>query len=198
MLSMKIHSYVVEHDVGFAPNPFWGFITLANCKPKIRKYSKVGDVIIGTGSKNYRKQNFLVYWMRVKKIITFDEYWSDPKYDIKKPDLYGSVFQQYGDNIYFTDSEGFIRQKDSFHSLPNGIVSKGNLKRDVSSTNRVLISDEFSYFGKSAPEIPSEFSDFVIKGQGHKNRFERSAANDFYRWLVGLGSRGLIDIPLGW
>ncbi|MCM5705329.1 hypothetical protein [Larsenimonas salina] len=176
---MKIHSYVVEHDLGFAPNPFWGFLTLANCKPRIRKFSNVGDVVIGTGSANYGKQNFLVYWMKIDKIINFNEYWNNPIYDTKKPNLYGSMFQQYGDNIYFTDSDGIIRQIDSFHSLPNGIISEENLARDVLFTDRVLISNEFAYFGKSAPKIPSEFSNFVIKGQGHKNHFERDSVTNF-------------------
>ncbi|WP_225761747.1 hypothetical protein [Acinetobacter sp. Marseille-P8610] len=34
---MKIFSYVVSRDFGFAPNPFFNFCTLATCKPKIRK-----------------------------------------------------------------------------------------------------------------------------------------------------------------
>ena len=34
---MEIFSYVITHDSGFAPNPFGGFLTLATCKPKIRK-----------------------------------------------------------------------------------------------------------------------------------------------------------------
>lgn len=47
---MKIFSYVVSRDFGFAPNPFFNFCTLATCKPKIRKDAKIGDWIIGTNS----------------------------------------------------------------------------------------------------------------------------------------------------
>ena len=48
---MKIHSYVIDHDLGFAPNPFYGVCTLAACKPRIRGHAKIGDYVIGTGSK---------------------------------------------------------------------------------------------------------------------------------------------------
>ena len=32
----RIYSYVVRYDSGFAPNPFYGYCTLATCKPDIR------------------------------------------------------------------------------------------------------------------------------------------------------------------
>ena len=48
---MKLFSYVVARDYGFAPNPFFSTCTLATCKPKIRRTASVGDWIIGTGSK---------------------------------------------------------------------------------------------------------------------------------------------------
>ena len=31
--SVRLCSYVVKYDTGFAPNPFWGFCTLAACTP---------------------------------------------------------------------------------------------------------------------------------------------------------------------
>lgn len=40
---MKLFSYIVTHDAGFAPNPFWGYCTLACCKPAIRRTANVGD-----------------------------------------------------------------------------------------------------------------------------------------------------------
>ena len=43
-------SYVIEHDLGFAPNPFHGACTLACCKPVIRKRAQLGDYILGTGA----------------------------------------------------------------------------------------------------------------------------------------------------
>lgn len=30
---MKLYTYIVTHDTGFAPNPFGEYCTLANCTP---------------------------------------------------------------------------------------------------------------------------------------------------------------------
>jgi hypothetical protein len=50
---MIIYTYRLDHDLGLAPNPFGKFCTLTVCKPKIRnsKKLKLGDWVIGTGSK---------------------------------------------------------------------------------------------------------------------------------------------------
>src|SRR5947209_14513965 len=74
---MPLHSYVVEHDKGFAPNPFHGVCTLACCKPKIRKYAVRGEYVIGTGTKKRGLQGRLTYVMQIKDINTFDKYWGD-------------------------------------------------------------------------------------------------------------------------
>lgn len=47
----KSYSYVVARDYGFAPNPFNGILTLAACKPVIRKGADVGSFVIGFTNK---------------------------------------------------------------------------------------------------------------------------------------------------
>lgn len=42
-------------DTGFAPNPFFGILTLATCKPGIRLTKKVGDYIAGFTSERLCK-----------------------------------------------------------------------------------------------------------------------------------------------
>lgn len=73
IIMAKGYSYVVARDFGFAPNPFNGFLTLATCKPKIRKWAQVGDFVIGNANKQLN--NKLIYMMKVTKKITFDDYW---------------------------------------------------------------------------------------------------------------------------
>ena len=34
---MRLFAYKMTHDTGFAPNPFWGWMTLATCKSQIRR-----------------------------------------------------------------------------------------------------------------------------------------------------------------
>lgn len=110
---MAYYSYKMVRDYGFAPNPFHGFCTLANCKPTIRKGAQINDWIIGTGSKGMGYINRLIYIMQVSEKITFQEYWENEKFQRKKPILNGSRAQLHGDNIY--------------HKLDNGLYISDNL-----------------------------------------------------------------------
>ncbi len=82
---MTVFSYVIEHDLGFAPNPFHRFCTLACCKPRIRSVATLGDYILGTGACRPSLSGHLIYWMRVDEVLTFDEYWADKRFKKKKP-----------------------------------------------------------------------------------------------------------------
>lgn len=55
---MNCFRYKIEHDYGFAPNPFHGTLSLATCKGPIRqnKNLKVGDWIVGFGSEKREKR----------------------------------------------------------------------------------------------------------------------------------------------
>ena len=45
---MKICTYTVKRDKGFAPNPFYGYCTLAACTPNhMNAKLKEGDYIVG-------------------------------------------------------------------------------------------------------------------------------------------------------
>ena len=70
---MKVFSYIVRYDVGFAPNPFHGICSLATCKQDIRRVAQVDDWIVGTGSRPNGKADNLVYAMRVSAIVSFQE-----------------------------------------------------------------------------------------------------------------------------
>ena len=62
---MKLYSYVMKYDDGFAPNTTGEYLTLATCKPNIRRVAKVGDYVIGTGSLPRGNQGNLIYIMQV-------------------------------------------------------------------------------------------------------------------------------------
>lgn len=85
----KVFSYIVARDYGFAPNPFYGVLTLATCKPVIRKTASIGDFIIGCSNKALG--NKLIYMAKVSEILTFDQYWNDPRFAKKKPVMNGSL-----------------------------------------------------------------------------------------------------------
>lgn len=196
--SMRIHSYIIDHDLGFAPNPFFGVCTLAACKPKIRKYAQIGDYVIGTGSKPNKLNGHIIYWMKIEDIVDINEYWHSDEFQSKKPIMKGSRMQRYGDNIYYRDESGNINQVNSFHSLESGDSCPDNLKRDTSTTQNVLMGKEFIYWGQDAPRIPDELSNFVVTTQGHKNRFSEEQKAQMLKFLHSFPERGFVGRPANW
>jgi hypothetical protein len=153
---VTVFSYVIEHDLGFAPNPFQGACTLACCKPRIRKKAALGDLVLGMGAAKPKLQKHITYWMRVDEILTFDEYWRDHRFRRKKPVMSGTTFLRYGDNIYHRNDKGVLKQEDSFHSLENGALSLGDLHRDTGVSVITLNIDPRAVFridNKTAHEI---------------------------------------------
>jgi len=198
---MRLFSYIVARDYGFAPNPFYGWCTLATCKPRIRATAAVGDWVVGTGAKT--KYNFtgrLIYAMRIDETIDFNTYWNDPRFQCKKPVLNGSLKQLYGDNIYHRRRGRWI-QADSHHSLEGGHQNLRNITRDTSA-DRVLVGSLFVYFGAAAPIIPKRFrafgpsaKDLCCPSQGYRVHSE-DFANVFKDWLEARGKWGLQGLPL--
>lgn len=144
---MKCFRYKLDHDYGFAPNPFWGIMTLATCKAQLRhnKRLELGDWVAGFGSVGMNNLNCLIYAMKVEQVLTFDEYWDNPKYDCKRPVVTGTLCQMYGDNVYHT-VEGKVIQEHCAHSLDSGVPNMGHYDTDVSGEN-VLLSKHFYYLG---------------------------------------------------
>lgn len=206
---MKLYSYVVVRDYGFAPNPFHGVCTLATCKPQIRETASIGDWIVGTGSKVNCSEDRLVFVMRVTDSMTFCEYYASDEFQIKKPNMRGSLKQAYGDNIYHKDERGIWIQDNSHHSWNDGSTNCNNLEKDT-EVDRVLIASEFIYWGGYGPIIPSKFfgyqcsKDSMTKSydirakRGHKSSFPIEMIFCFLRWVESLGQTGYIGEPNKW
>jgi hypothetical protein len=200
-MSMRLFSYVVARDYGFAPNPFFGFCTLATCKPRIRKAAMPGDWVVGTGSREVAREGYLVYAMLVGEAMSFNEYWADPRFQRKRPNLRGSKKQAFGDNIYFKDGAGVWQQLDSHHSLVGGAPNPVNVKHDT-QTDRVLIGEHFAYCGGSGPSIPAALRHFqgldICARRNHKSRFREALIAGFVAWFHSLNAQGFCGAPLDW
>ena len=195
----KLYSYVVARDFGFAPNPFHGFCTLAACKPEIRRTAQVGDWIVGTGSKKHKRDAHVVFAMRVTEKMTFNEYWRDLRFREKRPDLHVSIRNAFGDNIYHrNDATGKWIQANSHHSLEDGTPNCRNIDHDT-RVDRVLVSDDFVYWGGHGPDIPISFRREVCKdGPGHKCNFSEDLVAEYVAWLRSLDEAGCRNDPLEW
>lgn len=84
-------SYKLDHDFGLAPNPFWNYCTLGVCKSQIRnnRNLQIGSWIFGLGSRKLNRENHLIYAMQVEEKLTFQEYWTDIRFQNKKPTEHG-------------------------------------------------------------------------------------------------------------
>jgi hypothetical protein len=196
----RLFSYVVARDYGFAPNPFHGVCTLATCKPKIRKAAAIGDWVIGTGSASKNRTGFLVYGMKVEEALTFEQYWSDSRYFLKRPNLQGSKKQAFGDNIYSRQG-GRWHQIDSHHSFSDGSPNPKNIAADT-CVNRVLISRTFTYWGGEGPAIPARFRNFdgqdICALRNHRGIFLEKMLAEFLVWLEPHAHEGYLGEPLDW
>ena len=192
---MKYFFYIVRSDTGFAPNPFYGFCTLATCKPKIREATKNGDWIIGFHSRaknispKYRGK--LVYAMKVKK-LAYNKYWENKDFQNKK---YSdkNLKRKCGDNIYHKDLKGnWIQEKNQFH---NG----EKIKKHDTQTNAVLISNNFFYFGKKYVQLPEYFEKLVNNlPRGHKYKGMEIVGKKLIKFLEKKYKKGkLYGKPIG-
>ena len=157
---MKIFSYVVEHDNGYAPNPYFDVCTLCRCKfnetaqetqgqrcrKNIVELAEAGDWVIGTGGASRRsvgRHGTLVYAMRVDEKMNRGDYFSDSRFAQKKPVATGSYEQTRGDN---ERPHGDFERLEQF----------------------ALISRHFYYFGASAIDIPERFRHLEKTGPGFR------------------------------
>lgn len=190
---MKLYSYIVTHDSGFSPNPFWGWCTLVDCKPKIRQTASVGDWVVGLSPK--ASGNRIIYAMQVEEILPFRNYYLDSRFKTKIPDYSsGLIISKCGDNIYKPLPNGDFQQLQSMHSFgPNENVERKI--HDMSGKN-ALVSKTFFYFGSRPLGLPESLS--VLKcGRGHKNRFSADIVSTFLKFII-LQTPGVNAPPTKW
>lgn len=182
----KIYTYVLRFDDGAAPNPFWGTCTLTICKPAIRRNAKIGDWVVGTGSKNskcndgkiYDLSDRVVYAMKISDIKSLQSYDTFCKKSLKKkiPNWRTKDWRdRMGDCIYdYTNGIDPILRKS--------VHKEWNSKRDLSGLN-ALLSDEFYYFGEEARPIPSELQQIIKRNQGHRKIENLDLVSKFEEWI---------------
>jgi hypothetical protein len=85
----KLFSYVVDHDLGFAPNPYEDYCTLVHCKfggrtgrRNIVELAEENDWVMGTGGKGRDSagNGGIIYLMRVNMKLPFSDYLRDARF----------------------------------------------------------------------------------------------------------------------
>jgi hypothetical protein len=195
-MTARVFRYVVRFDGGSAPNPFGGWCSLAICKPQIRRTARVGDWIMGLRSK---RVDHLIYAMCVEEVLSFSEYWNDPRFANKKPDK-----DPCCDNIYKPDEYGRLIW------VENHVHDEGSALRDLSG-EKVLVGQKFWYFGQASPQIPTDIVHLIHDGVGYSvnKRRKETDIEVLEKWLRywGQGVHGkpidrqldfstLLDVPI--
>ena len=176
------------HDYGFAPNPFWGFCTLGHCTPNHQGIKlSPGDWILGNSQKN--SGNLLIYAMRIDETLVFDDYYRDPRFDLKKPAFHSTWKEQCGDNIYFRDSEGDWMQAETlFHT------DESRQEQDL-KYHKVFIGSEFFYFGGKPKQMPKRFKSLLRVGVGCSCNHSEALVKKFVEWLRATFKPGIHAKP---
>jgi hypothetical protein len=188
----RLFSYCIPVDDGAAPNPYWGYCTLAICKPGIRRAAQVGDWVIGTGSRRSPigdVSRHLVYAMQITDKLRMEEYdaWAKCQCPRKIPQWTARDHRhRLGDAIYdFCVSPPSVR--DSVHG-------EHNRRRDLSG-KFVLISNSFIYWGDRPKRLPRALWPLAQQRQGHRSHSNAALLKPFLKWFDSLDLRR--NSPLG-
>lgn len=152
---------------------------------------------MGTGAKKIGLKYRLLFLMLVTEKVTFEEYWLSNRFQLKKPNVSGSLVQMYGDNIYGRNEEGLWCQSDSHHSKLNGEVNYANLKRDTSG-KFILISNQFYYFGDKHFKVPNAFLNLCSTNRDFEKKTDIELSNQFIKWVSTNYETGVHGDPVHW
>jgi len=141
----KIYFYKLTVDNGGAPCVANGLLSLAICKPMIRKTADDGDLIFGFAANSLHKDNRLVFVARVSRNVRNGDYFKQAK------------FAKRADCIYKIYRGRFVWRKTAIYHGPGDVVHDLGPFPEYCRAN-VLLSDDFRYFGvNGSADYKSEY-----------------------------------------
>jgi hypothetical protein len=146
----------------------------------------VGNWIAGFLEKN-RGHKFL-YAMEISKIVGLDEYFRDPRFAAKKPNLHGSWKERCGDNFYSRSVDG------TWFQHPTRFHLDERVKKQDTKHARVFISERFWYRGRSAAATPERYAS-LIGGRGARVHHDPALVAEFCAWVAREFQPGVYDLP---
>ncbi len=178
----RIYRYVLAHDRGMAPNPRRGLITLATCKPELRKTARVGDWVIGNFP---APKNEVVAWVgKVARSLPIE------RYALEYPARHDALYE-LGPN----DQLRRIPDKHSwYHS------DADQQRKDKKGSVLIFERHQSWYFGGNGRVLPPELHHLAARGQGHRvNQRHDGDLVTLEAWLADQGPLGIQGEPRdGW
>lgn len=157
----RIYRYILDTDGGMAPCIDQGIVSLATCKPVVRRMAGKGDWVAGfmPGS-DHRGE--LAWAGRVETILNHGEY-------------YRRSAGMRSDAVYQYMADGnYEKQKVGYHCDPK--------QQHRDHENSVLLFDREAswYFGSTPVALPDYLGHLSPAGQGYHVNFRR--AGDLEQW----------------
>lgn len=144
----RIYRYILVHDHGIAPCPEDQLITLATCKPEIRRMAKPGDWVLGfcPGS---LERGMLLWGGKVKQVMAHGEY---ERAHRGRPDA-----------LYRERTDGtFERVDPAYHP------AEDEMMRDLSGPVLVFDRRLSVYLDGHAVLLPEDLFHLAPTGRGHR------------------------------
>ena len=116
--------------------------------------------------------------------------------------MYHSWVSASGDNIYEPLGPSRWRQLNSYHSQADGSPDLRHVRRDT-SVERVLVSEDYVYFGGQGPKLPERFQSGVawtcsVRAGATSASGRTNVIDSFEGWVRSLGVRGYQGRPWDW
>jgi hypothetical protein len=146
---IRLCSYIVRQDTGFAPNPFGRYCTLSACTPNHQGIRlQRGDWIVG--HEPLSRRNKVVYAMKLSEVINFDDYFSGIRFEYKKPRRGGEWRTQREDNIYHRERGEWKQEWSPFHK-------KEQFRQDTKIIPRYLLQKSSSILARTLHQFRPGF-----------------------------------------
>jgi hypothetical protein len=172
----RIFRYILATDNGMAPCSDKGWVSLATCKPQIRRSAKPGEWVVGFYPSPAPRG--LVAWAgRVARRVEIADYESE--------------FRGRSDAVYRMMPDGnFKRLRPDYHPGPD------QFRKDTSAP--VLVFDKATtwYFGDRPQMLPDSLMNLAPRGIGHRvNGTADGDVANLLAWLRQVALPGVHGRP---
>lgn len=143
----RIYRYILASDFGMAPCPADGLITLATCKPVIRRTAQPGDWVLGF-RRGAMERGLMLWAGRVAQVMDHGDY--------------EEAFRGRPDAVYRQRSDGsYDRLDPTYHPTPEAMT------RDLSGPVLIFDPDNSCYLNGNAVSLPDDLAHLAAAGRGH-------------------------------
>jgi len=189
---MSIYFYKLVADSGGAPCVWRGMLSLAICKPMIRKTAAVGDLVFGFAANSLSPDNRLIYVARVTNKLSGGAYYMSDRYSRREDCIYefkkGTLKRRKGAK-HHQSAEDLVHDLGRPPSYPRA---------------NVLLSVDFRYFGGAGTaqyksKFPRVKRAVELLGRGHRVQRPSTELREqllaMADWIWGSSTEKVIGSP---